>query len=485
MSTTTVTYDSTTLDIAIADLRRIEAEARAAARKAAREAERERRREEQERQRIERASTAIAQHEESFQRAVATLDEAARRLPDLMLVAPKLPVLGSDFAGDLAQLEAYAKQLQTSVTRFEQQLHAAIEHATNLLQRRIAKAKAWQHCLDMEQQHAQRQEACAALAAHLGHPFTAMAVPERPGTDAELESVQTYEKALQSQLEALGKEHAELCSRKAARSRAAALAGPTVVAEQGTASLKRYETERREAARSALLKHRDETLQEFGLTMEQLPDSVCNLIEGALEDAHLQDQRDRITYWIAHEEQRRSGVTRVLEVLQCAPDLVHDDRYLGHRWSVLSGRLQRIAGGLEDFGPDVDREYEQLQSDAARLRGKAYASVDWIQRMREEDFEVLERDDGNGLYIVDLTHPEVWLEVSEPLEAEGALVRELNINADTTQADEAGVTDSVCKRLAKVAGKTSPQVKSDSVEIERDRHIKRRTRPAKKREQPF
>jgi hypothetical protein len=482
MSTTTVSYQSTSQDVELEDLRRREAAAREAARRAAERAEQERRRAEEVRRRIERANAQVAEADENFQRIVAKLDEAASRLPDLTLSAPRLPVLSDDIAQDPARLEVFAQNLQARIERFERQVDEAIDLAERLLQRRIAKAEAWQRSTDLEQQFAQRIDACKTMAARLGRVFNDVVVSARPDSDIELEEVEEYEQALRAQVDALNAQHADLSARLEVRARAATLAGPAVDARDATAAIAEYDDARRSAAREALLRHRDAAMRESRLTAECLSRATCNLIDEALEEAHLQDQRSRVTRWIAQEKQRRDGIERSLALLQSVPELVQDDALLSRRWVVLSGRLQRIAGGLEAFRPDVDREYEQLRCDARRLVNNAYASADWVERMRDEDFEVYEREDGAGLLVVDLDHPEVWLEASQKLAEDGGILTILELKTDTAPADEAQVTNVVCSRLDEVAGKRTPKVATQAEELERKQRITRAIRPAIKRD---
>ncbi|MCB1628672.1 MAG: hypothetical protein KDI48_13185 [Xanthomonadales bacterium] len=481
MSTITGSYQSTSEDAELEELRRKEAQAREAARIAAERAERERRRAEAERRRVERSHAAIAERNEQFQRVVAKLDEAAGRLPDLELSAPRLPVLGGDVAGEADRLETFAQDLAERVQRFERKVDAAIAQAEYLLQRRIAKAEAWQRCADLEQQCKHLAGASQDLVERLGRSDSAPVLPTRPQAEAELEAVLAYEAVVREGLATLGTHHAELNARLQARERAAELAGPAVTARSAATALQDFDDVRRNSARQALLRHRDERLDEAELEFGQLPAALRDLLDGAVEDAHLQDQRSRVTRWIAQEKQRRDGIERALALLQRVPDLVHDDATLSRRWSVLSARLQGIAGGLEAFGPDVDREYEQLRRDARTLLNGHYASADWVERMRGQGFEVYEREDGAGLVVVDLDHPGIWLEGIEQRAEDGGVLTTLELKTDAAPADEAQVTDAVCSKLREVAGKITPKVASQSEELERKQQITRGIRPAIKR----
>jgi DNA repair exonuclease SbcCD ATPase subunit len=197
MSTTTVSYRSTTRDANLAAVRRREAEAREAARRARRHAQEERRRaaeerrrEEEERRRIARANQAIVDQEVRFQEVVARLDDAARRLPDLTLAAPRLAAMSESTAQNPAKLEAYAAQLTADVDTFARRVDGAIAEAERLLARRIAKAAAWRRAGDLEQQLELLRGEIRDVAAQLGTQTTAVAAPGRPGPEAELELVE-------------------------------------------------------------------------------------------------------------------------------------------------------------------------------------------------------------------------------------------------------------------------------------------------------
>lgn len=480
MSSTTVSYRSTSMDAGIDDLRRQEAEARQAARRAAERAEAQRRREEAVRRRIDAANRIVTEQDDRFRSAVVRLDEAARRLPDLALVAPPLPALSGEIASNPQRLEAYAEQVRATVERFERQLETAISEAERLLRRRFAKAAAWRTAADLEQQVAQRTQTCRELADRLGNKLVSIPALAKPHAEAELEPVEAYVSALNKLVIEREREYANLRAQQMSRTRAVGLSGSTVMVDGADVALSRYEAERRQAARSALLSHRDGLLAKASLQLAEMPRAVCAMMEDAFEHAHTQDQRERVTSWIAREQQRRIGVEQALALLQCVPDLVHDEPSLARRWEQLVVQLQRIAGGLDDFGPGIEREYDQLRVDARRFVKCAFTKVDWVQAMREQDFEVCEREDSQGLIVVDLDHPEVWLEATELETEQGGFAATLELKTDAQQSvDESAVTDDVCARLARVAGSARPDTVTEAEVIERKSRITRGRRPAK------
>lgn len=462
MSTTTVSVRSIARDIEIKELRRREAEAREANRR-----------------RIGVAHQTIAMQESHFQSAVARLDAAASRLPDLELSAPNLPALSGDIANNPARLEAYASQLTAEVAQFERRLNAAIAEAERQLARRIAKAAAWRSAANLEQQLDLRTQASLEIAIRLKEGVTFASSPEKPHAEAELEEVEAYVTALRLQLEHANHLFASLRARAAVRTRASALAGTQVATQSADAAHVRHEENQIATAQAVLRSHLDSALSNSGLRRNDLSEGALALIDDALAYAHCQDQRERVTRWIAREQQRREGVTRALTLMQSAPNLVHDDQTLARRWASLLVQLQRVAGGLDDFTPTVEREYEQIRVDARRLLNTAYTKADWVQAMCEQGFEIFEREDGHGLIVVDLGHPETWLEATELELEQGGFAAVLELKTDVAPVDEAKVTADICAKLAKTTNTATPDVTIQAEIIERENRITRARRPAK------
>jgi hypothetical protein len=462
MSTTTVSVRSTTRDIEIEELRSREAEVREAIRR-----------------RIGVANKTIAMQENCFQSAVARLDAAARRLPDLALSALTLPALNSDIANNPAMLETYATQLTAEVVQFERRLGAAIAEAERLFARRIAKATAWRNAADLEQQLDLRTQASLEVAMRLNESVTFASSPEKLQSEAELEAVEAYVTALRQQLEHANRLFSSLHARSEARTRATALAGTMVSAQSADVAHARYEENQIATAQAVLRGHLDSVLSNFGLRINDLCEGARALIDDALAYAHCQDQRERITRWIAREQQHREGVARALTLMQSVPNLVHEDRALALRWASLLVKLQRVAGGLDDFTPSVEREYEQIRADARRLLNMTYTKADLVQALNEHGFEIFEREDGHGLIVVDLDHPETWFEATELESEQGGFAVVLELKTDVALADEAKVTADICAKLARTTSTTTPNVKIQAEIIEHENRIKRARRPAK------
>lgn len=475
MSTTTVSYRSTTTDVEIRALRRREAEARAAARRA----EKERRRDDAMRRRIEKAHTDIARQEERFQCAVARLDEAARRLPDLTLRVPQLATMKSGTSQDPAKLEVYAERLADQVEEFSRQLDAAVNEAQRLLDRRIRKAAAWRNAGDLKQQMDIIEQRCREEAGRIQERFTAAAAPDKLSREAELEEVETYVEMLRRRHGEITGYYAGLHARVLSRESAMAIGGGRVDTRGAAEAQTRHDEERQTRAAAALRSHLDARLTEADLCLDELTGALRARVEFALEQAHCRDWTEYLTFWVAREKARRSGIDRALELLQCAPDMVHADPRLSERWTNLAARLQRIAGGLEAFTPDVDREYEQLCADARRLLNTAFTWADWLKAMSLAGFKVIEQEEGQRLLVIDLDHPETWFEgTSLEAEQEGGSGATLDLITDAeslTNEDE--VIADICKKLARVAGFAADEVSCESEEIERTHRIKRGRRP--------
>lgn len=466
------------------NLRRREAEAREAARRAARRAEEQRRRTEAIARRIAAANRVIAQQEKRFQADVVRLDEAARRLPDLTLRAATLPSLASGTAADPGGLEAYATHLVQVVDGFSREVTAAIAEAERLLQRRIAKAQAWRTALDLVALLSLRIDANRNLASVLREPFTAPTAPVKPEAAAELEDVQSYVTVLRKALDEADRQHASLSARNEARRRATALAGAQVRTHGATEAHDRHDAERMAAAQTALRARITNALSALGLSETDLPETVRMLVDDALAHVPLQDRWGQIERWIRREAQRRADMQDALKMMQQAPDFVHDNSGLSRRWTDLLAQLQRVADGLDDFTVHHRREYEQIQADARRAVSAAFSRADWMRAMAEQGFEIFDRDDGNGLVVIDCDHPETWLEVTQ-LESEqgGEFAAALELKTDLAHAiaDEAAVTSAVCAKLAKVSQATGPDVASESQVVEHSRRITRAHRPVRAR----
>ena len=500
MSTTTVSFRSTTRDADLAAARQREAAARAAARESRRRAEAQRHRQQEARRQAEaerqqeaerqrrraRAQRTLAEQEARFEGLVARLDEAAGRLPDLALSAPRLAAMDAGTAQDPAQLEASAAQVTADVAAFADRVAGAIAEAERLLERRLAKAAAWRRATDLEQRLEQLAAQIRAVAMQLGTaaPATPTPTPGRPEPEAELEAVEAYEAALRGRLAAAEGQRDRLVAQAQSRERALALSGTAVQTRTAGEALNAHARAQRERAVTALAAFRDGELARAGLCLDELPAALQAQLAEAVAAAQAHDFRPSIARWIAREQQRRAGVARALALLQCAPELVHEDAGLAQRWANLAEQLQRIAGGLEDFHPSVAREYAQLDADARRLVNAAFSRADWVQAMCAQGFEVLERQDGQGLVVVDLDHPEVWLEATEYEDAEGGFATSLELKTDADrQADaavlagESRITDAICAKLARAAASGTPEVAATAEVVEHEDRIKRARRP--------
>ncbi len=466
MSTTTISVSTLVLAVpviaALEGIRRLEA--------ASREMDR--------RRKIGKANKAISEQEERFQKAVSRLDDAVRRLPDLKLRTPKLPAISSNESQGPEMLESYVKRLTEEVNRFEAQLDASIAEAERILDRRVKKAATWRAATDLEQQCKILEQRCRDLAPHAGEVFTVPRIGKRPHEDAELEEVESYLSVLREMHEGLRRGHDALRKRVASLESAMALAGKELKTGAAEDALSRHQTEKKARAITELQAHRDKELCRNGLSLDDLSDSLRDQIAWAMEQAHRNDYREDISRWISREKQRRRDVARALDLLGTPPVLLHEDAGLTRRWESLAQKLQRIAGGLDDLTTSVEREYEQLKNDALLMVNTGLARADWISAMYAEGFEVFENGDGKGLVVVDLDHPETWLDVT-PLKAEGGgfgAIIEMKTDAKALP-DEAKVTDAICAKLKRAAVSALPEVSTKAEEVDRKTRIERARRP--------
>jgi hypothetical protein len=466
MSTTTASVRSTARTPSLVELRLREAAAREAARR-----------------RVQAASRAVAQLEEEFQQQLARFDAASRRLPDLSLQAPSLPTPRSRAAENPAALERYQAEVARVVGSFKHQLDASIAEAERLLERRLATAAAWRLAGDLEQRAAARLQAARAAAERLDTSARAPAMPARPNTEVGLEAVQRYVEQLQAALAAVEAEAQRLEALSDARERAAELGGPRVAGHDAAEARARHVAERRAAAQAALRTTIVAGLAAANLGEEDLSASVRTLIEEAMTQAEAADRREQVARWIARDGHRHHSVQRALCMMQEAPELVHEEHGLAARWVSLLARLQRVASGLEELTVSIEREYEQLRADASRQVTTAFTKADWIKTMTEQGFEVLEHEDGGGLVLVDLDHPEVWLEATELQSDQGGFgaVLELRTDADLPAEHDAAVTSSICKRLAQAQSAAGSDILTETAVIERAPRIERGRRPPRAR----
>jgi len=462
MSSVTATSRSPTRDISIQELRRLEAQTR-----------------EIHRRRLSVANQRIADLEARYQSTTARLDEAARRLPDLLFDAPPLAAVSSEIAQDPVKLEAYADHLANQVQKFSRELDHAISEAERLLQLRIAKAAAWRRIGDLEQCLDLFVQRNREITTRTFDEYAPIALPVKPHFDAELHVVEAYESALKQFQRELESQYESLCARAASRENAIALSGSQVQTRSANEAQARHEAEEVARARAKLRKHRDAELLKARLRLDDLSGALKIQIDIAIQQASNRDFHASITRWIARERQQLDGIARALALLQASPDFVHADPQLSQRWASLSAQLQRIASGWEDINPSVEREYEQICADARRLLNIAFSRIAWVNAMTNQGFEIFEREDGQGLVVVDLDHPEIWLEATEYETEQGGFATTLELKTDdsASHTSEEKMIDDICTKLAQATDSTMSNVATKAEVIEHRRRITRGRRP--------
>lgn len=480
MSTETVYYSSAN-DIKAAELRRRQAEAREARRKAA-ELKAERKAQEVARRRIATANLAIYDQELLFQREVARLDEATQRLPDLSMATPVLPNLEMSNYRAPEDVEAYAAIVAIEVGLFTKQLDSAIVESERLLQRRLATAEAWREVKDLENNAELRKETIDALAGHLKLVLEEITLPLRPDTNAELEDVQAYLEAIKQSMAEINRKFSSLISCQQSRERASELSGTKLHSSKAENALKEHQASLLASAKITLRQTLDQALNSYEMCFEELPKAIQLLIEDTIEKAGTSDKSEQLIRWVAREKQHLDAIQKSLSMMQNIPELVHENEHLSYRWSRLVERLQRVAGGIDEFEPDLDREYSQIFRDTSRKVCSAYTRSDWMCAMSKQGFEVFERENGQGLVVVDLNNLDVWLEADEVQSKEGAgfgVSMELKTDADNTPDQEGAITENVCSRLGQVKDATAENANGQGAIIARTPKITRGKRPAK------
>lgn len=481
MSTETVYY-SRADNIKAEELRRRQADAREARRLAA-----QRKAEEKARKvalrRISAANKVIREQEQVLEQEIARLDEAANRLPDLHMTAPVLGSLDGSFDGDPAAVEAHAASITEAVQQFSRRLGAAIEEAETLLQRRIAKAAAWREIKGLEEKAALRKRAIDELIQQLGVEEMRIELPARPGKEAELEEVEAYLEALRGVMNEIELQHTSLVNRRHSRERAESLAGETLHSRDAGFAQREYQDKLASNRRDALRQSLDRALVAHELTWEDLPESTRWLIEESVSAAATSDGAEQILRWVSREKQHLEGTNKSLCMMQQVPELVHEDEQLSYRWSRLVERLQRVAGGIDEFETSLEREYQQIAEDASRNICADFTKSDWICAMSGQGFEVFEKEGGNGLVVVDLNNLGVWIDAQELQSRDGAgfgVTMELMTDVESTPQQEKATTEDVCARLGRVNGGVSEKAKAESAVVSHTHKITRGKPPARR-----
>jgi hypothetical protein len=453
--------------------------------KAARQADIRRQEEAARHARIERERSAqargqILQEDERFRRIQSRRDEAAARLPDLVIVDSfswtEVPV---EEAG-AARLETYLAQVRQGLDRFDNEVTNAIRQAEYRLQRSKDTAAAWRTAQDAEAQWRMNHQTQVELSRRLAQgPFT-VTQPTRPDKKAELELVQDFVARLQS---AIARQELALAAmRVEARNanRAAQTAGNAISgARSGEKALAEFNAAQVAMARArfdASLLHAMTTHQ---LHADDLPPGMQRLIKGA---RHLADEKDwavSLGDWMAREATRRRDTSRALGMLVTPPEGALEDPALAQRWLQLTPRLQAVMAGHEPMTSDIEAEFEQLGRDAQRQLNHRLSRAACHAQLAQQGMEVLACEDGRELIEIDL---HTWLELEEYEGENGEYAATFVLKTDAAEGapDDEAKTAAVCDQLAKAAGQQIAKVNSDSEVVERKSRITRGRKPTLK-----
>jgi hypothetical protein len=454
-----------------------------------------RRQQEAERQaRIERALSQEARHqirqqEDRFRAVQAQLDGAKARLPDLAFHRSfEWPNPPGERA-DSARLKAYVARVRQQIDEFEGSVTRAVEHAEYQLRRREATAQTWRASQDARTQLRLNQQAMADLCQRLGQPPSAETRVPSPPRSAELETVQTYVADLQAALDAQSGQllllRAEAHNLRRAGELAGAAMGPVQGAEVALAA---------HSAEAATLAHErfDVSLKAakvaHGMGNDNLPPGLQRLVDSARQMAAEKDWNTTLHDWLAREATRRRDVVRARAMLASPPEGIHESEGLAYRWQQLVPRLQAVMAGHEHLGSDLESEVGQLRRDAQRHLNYLLSRAECFAKLASQGMEVLEREDGQGLVVIDLTRPDTWLEVMEFAGEEGQFAAsfELKTDAAPDSLDDESQTASICERLKQATSDTGDKVRSESEVVERKSRITRARKPTlKSRSLPF
>lgn len=441
---------------------------------------------ERERQRLGFAHQAVSDLDQRFRELITQRDEAARRLPDLSLQEPPWPSLSASASQSAAEVERYAGELQALVGKFDRQLNAAIQDAEAVLADRLARAQAWRDATALEQAVQVCRQHLADASQALQEKVPAMQAIGRPEADAPLASLQRYVAALQAQVAAIQQQTAACRRRLETRRLGQSLAGSQVATSPGAESaLANHAAQQRAKARQALQATLAQALAQSGLNLADLPAGSQVLLNATLDAAEANaTQRERIQRLVARERVLHQHAAQALQMMQLAPDLVHAHPKRAQRWNTLVQQLHAVCAGWAPLSPHHGLEYEQIKADAQRDLDRRYVQTDFVNALREQDFNALSDEEGR-LVIEDLRHLGVWMEETQALEVtegeRGGIATVLELKTDAPLAEsgkDEQVIASVCERL-QAASHSSAKVQSEHEVLDRKKKISRGRRPAK------
>jgi hypothetical protein len=437
---------------------------------------------ERERVRLGVAHAEIQQLDRRFRALVHQLDQASHRLPDLTLQAPEWVNLDDQRQG-VADVERHAGLARTLVSRFEQQLSAAVREAEAVLARRIALAAAWRHAHALHEALPLHHQQLVTLCQQLGEEPPVLPSLARPSAEATLAEVEAHIQALQQAVRGAEQTKSSARRRLASKQQARHLAGQAVgQGLQAQEALETHITQQRQRVRSALQTTLDQALRSAQLDPSALPEGTQALLDAVLdadEDSAL--HRERIQRVVAREKVLETHAAQARALMLASPNLVHAQPGRSRRWLSLVQSLQNVSAGLEAFSPFHQQEYEQIALDAQRDLDRIYVQSSFAQSLREQDLLARETEDGR-LVIEDLRRIGVRMEEAQALElSKGqrggmATLLELKTDQDLPPDQEPAVVDDVCQRL-QAAARSTPQVQTTCVELEHQRRIPRSKRP--------
>lgn len=459
MSTTTVSYSSTTQAVSLEDLRLQEQQAREATLR-----------------RLGAAKNTIQALHERYKKLVTQLDARRRHLPDLDYVVPVLANPPS--SEDPADFEQFGRNLEKLLENYEQQAQTAIEHAGLQLERRKQLAAAWQQIHDITAEIAVRNQACKVLAKQLNEQFQASTAAILDKT-ATLADAQIHLKLIGGVLFNLKTQHDSLSTRLNTLKIARSLAGDMVTAVSSTARMTAYEGEQLRKAQSEIKTATQAALTASHLAYEQLPTALQLRIEFESEFPQ-SDSGRQLADQIQRHRTRLDNICNAERMIATPPRYADDSTgTMASRWSNLVQRLQAVVCGFDEFSSSLELEFGQIDEDCQRAISRAYAKANFLAAAADKNFEVADGD--NGLILMDLTdYPGYSIEVENQQDEQGffavmRLVADPDIAGNV--ADDSAVTEAACRKIQALANESDTGIVSEVRELERKATVTRKRRP--------
>ena len=458
MSSTTVSYSSTTNDVALDALRAREERARQAMLL-----------------RISTARNLVASAYERHSALTNLLDRERAALPDLLYIASALPPLPSSTEAE--ELEDFARTLNQSVDRMERDAHRAVATAKAVLRRRKQLARAWSAINDTLATLKVLDANCRDIAAQLGESFS-RSLPTAPATGCTLEQARAALASIEQDFAQWVSVQQTLQERLKVRRLASRLSGEAVSATTAGQVLEDWHQQRATIARQNARERLESALVALGLSREELPSALRDQVDSAVVSAGTMDYSLRVVDLIHRHGARLAGAAHATRLLACTPEYLEDGSgALGERWHNLVARLEAVLCGHAEWSESLAAEHRQIHEDRKQALQKAYAKAAFIESLAATGVHLV-ADDGE-LAVMDIVQYDgYYLEQRTVAMDDGyAVVMELKKDGFASDELDEQVTEEVCRRLAGAAAPRDAGIRSGMEVIERKKRVTRARRP--------